>query len=71
MGRAHAQGGRQVQRRAALAAPKQEKTIQLGRDGVKNKFVKQKVLKPSEVRLKVRNLDDSKVTNDDLKVSKK
>lgn len=29
--------------------------------------MKQKILKPSDVRLKVRNLDEKQVTNDDLK----
>jgi len=33
------------------------------------RFVRQKVLKHSEVRLKVRNLDEKQVTNEDLKVS--
>jgi len=32
--------------------------------------LKTKILRPSEVRLKVRNLDDKQVTNDDLKVRK-
>jgi hypothetical protein len=54
-------------RRAALAAPKREKTIRLGENGKKARFIKQKILKPSEVRLKVRNLDEKQVTNDDLK----
>lgn len=34
------------------------------------KILKQKILRPSEVRLKVRNIDEKQVTNDDLKVSK-
>lgn len=38
-----------------------------GPDGKKQAFVKTKILKPSDVRLKVRNIDEKQVTNDDLK----
>lgn len=34
------------------------------------KVIKTKMLRPSDVRLKVRNIDEKQVTNDDLKVSK-
>jgi len=33
------------------------------------KVIKTKMLRPSDVRLKVRNIDEKQVTNDDLKVS--
>jgi hypothetical protein len=33
----------------------------------KQAFVKTKTLRPSDVRLKVRNIDEKQVTNDDLK----
>ena len=37
---------------------------------VKNaKMLKEKIIKKSTVRLKVRNIDEKQVTNDDLKVS--
>jgi hypothetical protein len=59
--------------RRALAAPKrQQKTLRLNSDtkrpqsGTPTKPMKS--FKPSEVRLKVRNFDEEKVTNDDLKV---
>lgn len=54
------------QRRVALAAPKKEKNLRVVKENKQN-LMKQKILRPSEVRLKVRNLDEKQVTNDDLK----
>jgi RNA recognition motif-containing protein len=55
-----------------LARPKREggnKTLRVGgsSDDKKQTFVKTKTLRPSDVRLKVRNIDEKQVTNDDLK----
>lgn len=60
-----ARGGR----RAALAAPKRQRTLKIGGSPNPEKVVKTKMLRPSDVRLKVRNIDEKQVTNDDLKVS--
>jgi RNA recognition motif-containing protein len=49
-----------------LNEPKQHRTLNV-RAEARPAFLKQKVLKPSDVRLKVRNLDEKQVTNDDLK----
>lgn len=60
--------------RRALAAPKrQQKTLRLSSEpNVPQRSAappkQTKSFKPSEVRLKVRNFDEEKVTNDDLKV---
>ena len=51
-----------------MAAPKRERQMRDSRDG-NTKLIKQKVMKPSDVRLKVRNLDEKQVTNEELKVS--
>lgn len=58
-------------RRQAAAKPKrnQHRTLRIEGSGKEKaaQLVKQKVLKYSDVRLKVRNLDEKQVTNDDLK----
>lgn len=55
---------RQNPRKAAIAAPKRQRTLRLGD---KPQTIRTKMLRPSDVRLKVRNLDEKQVTNDDLK----
>jgi hypothetical protein len=50
--------------RNAVAAPKRQRTLVIGN---KEDAKPQKVLRPSAVRLKVRNIDEKQVTNDDLK----
>lgn len=52
--------------RKVLTAPKKQKTLKIGGDD-KQAFTKTKTLRPSDVRLKVRNIDEKQVTNDDLK----
>jgi len=53
-------------RKAALAAPKRQRTLRIGGQD-RQQTIKTKMLRPSDVRLKVRNLDEKQVTNDDLK----
>jgi hypothetical protein len=57
--------------RKAIAQPKREgqRTLRIGSgpSDKKQAFVKTKTLRPSDVRLKVRNIDEKQVTNDDLK----
>jgi THO complex subunit 4 len=53
--------------RNPAAVPKKQRTLRIGGSNPEEKTVKTKVLKPSETRLKVRNLDEKQVTNEDLK----
>lgn len=58
--------------RKILSAPKAQKQLRVGAAANSDKnLIRQKVTVPSEVRLKVRNLDEKQVTNEDLKVSAK
>jgi len=54
-----------------LAVPKkgnQQRTLRIGGNADKKQlFTKEKTLRPSQTRLKVRNIDEKQVTNDDLK----
>ena len=43
--------------------------MRIGAGAEKSQTIKTKMLRPSDVRLKVRNIDEKQVTNDDLKVS--
>ena len=53
--------------RKVLAAPKQQRTLRIGPSSDKKlSYVKTKTLRPSDVRLKVRNIDEKQVTNEDL-----
>ena len=49
-----------------LAAPKRQKTLRIGPKKVESKKPQ---MRQSQYRLKVRNIDEKQVTNDDLKVS--
>jgi len=54
-----------------LAVPKKggQRTLRIGGGNADKKqlFTKEKTLRPSQTRLKVRNIDEKQVTNDDLK----
>tara|TARA_B110000285_G_scaffold229203_1_gene293541 strand:+ start:1036 stop:1215 length:180 start_codon:yes stop_codon:yes gene_type:complete len=54
-----------------LAVPKKggQRTLRIGSGNADKKqhFTKEKTLRPSQTRLKVRNIDEKQVTNDDLK----
>jgi hypothetical protein len=54
-----------------LAVPKKggQRTLRIGSGGNadKKQYTKEKTLRPSQTRLKVRNIDEKQVTNDDLK----
>ena len=55
-----------------LSAPKAQRQLRVGGGAAaasEKNLIRQKVTMPSEVRLKVRNLDEKQVTNEDLKVS--
>lgn len=41
--------------------------MRIGVNPEKGQMIKTKMLRPSDVRLKVRNIDEKQVTNDDLK----
>lgn len=63
-------GGLARRQRQVLAVPKKggQRTLRVGGNGDKKQvFTKTKTLRPSETRLKVRNIDEKQVTNDDLK----
>ena len=63
---AQRQGGANQQRRQNQP----QKTLRIGGDNIQGGQVVKKVqLQPSNTRLKVRNIDEKQVTNDDLKVS--
>ena len=52
-----------------IVAPKRQKTLRIGPKKVETGNAKKPQMRQSQFRLKVRNIDEKQVTNDDLKVS--